>query len=143
MEIRHATHADAKQISALVGELGYTATPELIRDKLACIQESSADAVFVAVADDRVSGCISLHALPMFHREGKLGRITSLVVADDQQGLGMGSALLASSHVWLEDAGCVKFEVTSGDRRERAHRFYKQHGYSREGLRFARKAIKQ
>ena len=138
IEIRSATIADAEHLSALILELGYAISPQQLRDKLAGMQPSRTDQAFVATAGDRLLGCISLHALPLFHAVGKLGRITSLVVSATHRGQGIGTALLTSSHAWFESAGCTKFEVTSGDQRGAAHRFYESHGYHRDGQRLSR-----
>ena len=139
MQIRPATPEDASQIAMLIGELGYAISEALIGEKLAAMSEDSVDAVLVAAADHELLGCISLHALPLFHAAGKLGRIISLVVSATYRGQGIGTALLTSSHAWFEAAGCTKFEVTSGDQRSAAHRFYESHGYHRDGQRLARR----
>jgi GNAT superfamily N-acetyltransferase len=136
--IREAMTGDVAQLVGLIGELGYEISQKHLRASLPAAQSSDTDQVLVAVAGEQVFGCISLHALPLFHREGKLGRITSLVVGAGQRGHGIGSALLVAAHAWFRAAGCVKFEVTSGDRREAAHRFYQRHGYARDGQRLAR-----
>lgn len=140
MEIRRAKLDDASPIAGLMEELGYSVAGESIRTKLAMIRDSTDDAVLVAVVDQRLVGCISLHAMLMFHVEGKLGRITSLVVTSNVRSQGVGEALLDAAHRWFELAGCTKFEVTSGDQRARAHTFYESHGYCRGGQRFSREA---
>jgi N-acetylglutamate synthase-like GNAT family acetyltransferase len=140
MEIRHAKVDDAEQIRGLMNELGYVVTAALIGQQLVSFEECADDAVLVAVAGDKVIGCISLHVLPMFHLAKKLGRITSFVVTGALRGRGAGSQLLASAQAWLESAGCSKFELTSADHRVEAHRFYERHGYCRDGQRLARHA---
>ena len=139
MEIRRANADDAQQISSLIDELGYVITEELIQQKLATFRDSVNDAVLVAVVDGRLVGCISLHAMAVFHKEGNFGRVTSFVVTTMQRSQGVGAALLASAHVWFESMNCSKFELTSGDQRTDAHRFYEGHGYRRDGQRFSRK----
>ena len=139
--IRPAETGDVTQLVKLVGELGYEVSPGHL---LACLLAGSSgdtDQVLVAAGDAQVLGCISLHTLPLFHRDGKLGRITSLVVGASQRGHGIGSAMLLAAHAWFRASGCMKFEVTSGDRREAAHRFYQRHGYARDGQRLSRPDI--
>ncbi len=139
MDIRPANVDDADRISDLMNELGYAVTAAMIRQQLIDFDGCCDDAVLVAVADDNVVGCISLHALRMFHLAQKLGRITSFVVTSASRGRGLGSQLLASAHTWFESAGCSKFELTSADHRIEAHRFYARHGYRHDGQRLARK----
>lgn len=140
IEIRPATIADAEQISALIGELGYAISPEQLRDKLAGMQPRDADHVFVATVGNRLLGCVSLHAMPLFHAEGNLGRITALVVNAAHRGQGIGRVLVESAHVWFKAANCARFEVTSGDHRLDAHRFYARHGYAHHGQRLVRES---
>lgn len=133
--IRPACDADAQRLVPLIAELGYAITVDRLREKLAAIEASRIDHALVAVEGERLLGCIALHVLPLFHAEGNLGRITALVVAASKRGQGIGHALMASSHAWFETRGCVRVEVTSGDHREDAHRFYARQGYARQGQR--------
>ena len=112
-------------------ELGYRVTDESIRQKLLAISDSAGDAVLAAVLDQRVVGCISLHAFLMLHVEGRLGRITSFVVTSQVRSQGIGAVLLDAAHGWFESTGCTTFELTSGGQRMRAHQFYESHGYRR------------
>ncbi len=143
MEIRRANPDDARPIMGLIEELGYSVTVESIWEKVAGIQDSVDDAVLLAVIDRQVVGCITMHAMPMFHIEGKLGRITAFVVTSKVRSQGVGAMLLASAHRGFESAGCSKFELTSGDQRTRAHQFYESHGYRRGGQRLSREAGQQ
>lgn len=141
MEIRHANVDDAETISDLMFELGYAVTVAQIRQQLLDFCERPGEAVLVALADDKLIGCISLHVLPMFHLAKKLGRITAFVITATARGSGVGTQLLSAAHAWFVAAGCTKFELTSADRRVDAHRFYERHGYARDGLRLSRNAI--
>ena len=140
IEIRVATTEDSGQISLLVREPGYATSPQQSYQKLTDIRDSKTDRVLVTVPDEELLGCISLHAIPLFHAEGNLGRITALVVSEQQRGQGIGHALILQSRQWFEAAHCMRSEVTSDDKRERAHRFYEQHGYARQGQRLLQKS---
>lgn len=141
IEIRPAGIGDIEQIVRLIRELGYEIAPASLRQKIDGMASSHADHALVAVAGDHVLGCISLHVMPLFHAEGNLGRITALVVDMDHRGQGIGRALMRSSHEWFGAAHCARFEVTSGDHREGAHRFYEQQGYARQGQRLLKQAL--
>jgi predicted N-acetyltransferase YhbS len=54
------------------------------------------DKILVATVDDNVVGSISLHALPLFHAVGFVGRVTSMVVDEHRRGGGVGGALIAA-----------------------------------------------
>lgn len=136
--IRRAEPADGDAIAALLHQLGYAVTPAQVADRLAAMGDSPADQVLVAMDGDAVAGCMGLHILPMFHAAGALGRITSLVVDERCRGRRIGSALLDAAAAWFAANGCIKMEVTSGNRRADAHRFYEAHGMTRDSQHFSR-----
>lgn len=135
---RESRLLDHCSIALLLRQLEYEATPVVILEKLQSLLPSSTDKIFVATVHDEVVGIISLHALPLFHTAGNLGRITSMVVDERHRGTGIGSALIAAAERWFEAVGCVKLEVTSGDHRLDTHRFYAKHGFLRDGQRLAK-----
>jgi N-acetylglutamate synthase-like GNAT family acetyltransferase len=138
---RRANDDDAPRIVALLAQLGYETPIDIVRRNIALSALDGDDAAFVAIDENaEIVGCIGLHALTMFHRAGRLGRITALVVEENVRGSGVGHALMAAAHAWFNKRGCEKFEVTSSDHRVAAHRFYARHGYARDGQRLARKS---
>ncbi|MGX7002466.1 GNAT family N-acetyltransferase [Caballeronia sp. KNU42] len=137
--IRAAEPKDSVSIAALMHQLGYGVTPEIIREKLSALVDSASDAAFVACEDNIAIGCVSLHALPLFHMHGSLGRITSLIVDEEHRGRGIGQMLIQATERWFHSVGCVKAEVTSGDVRIDAHRFYEKEGFTRDGQRLSKK----
>jgi GNAT superfamily N-acetyltransferase len=137
--IREPQRSDHVRIAFLLRQLGYQTTPALVLERMGTMLRSPTDKIIVASAREEVIGCISLHALPLFHADGYLGRVTSMVVDEQYRGKGAGSALIAAAEHWFRQVGCVKLEVTSGDHRPDAHRFYERHGFLRDGQRLARK----
>lgn len=138
LSIREAAASDAEAIVSLMRQLGYEVTPAHIRDRLQAFATSPTDQLIVACIGAAVVGSISLHAVPLLHSVGALGRITSLVVAERYRGSGAGGALIAAAEPWFRAAGCVKIEVTSADHRIDAHRFYANRGFRRDGQRFSK-----
>lgn len=136
MVIQPAKLEHAEAISHLMDELGYNATATLIENNLQFIAKSEFDQVFVAISDGKVIGAISCHLTTLFHVSGMCGRITSLVVSSDIQNGGVGKALVARADKYFIENGCVKAEVTSGDHRVDAHRFYEKQGYLEDERRF-------
>lgn len=137
--IRAAEPKDSVPISALMHQLRYGVTPEIISEKLSASVDSASDTAFVACEDNIAIGWVSLHALPLFHMLGSLGRITSLVVDEKHRGRGIGQMLIQVAERWFHSVGCVKAEVTSGDVRIDAHRFYEKEGFLRDGQRLSKK----
>jgi GNAT superfamily N-acetyltransferase len=135
MDIRHVTPADAPGVAHLLDQLGYPVDADTLAQKLATIPDGRRDQAFVAVTDGRVVGFMGLHVHDLFHRSGKLGRITAMVVDDSARGTGVGKALLAAAEAFFVAAGCERIEVTSGEQRAGAHAFYQARGFVPHGRR--------
>ena len=136
---RVALSEDAPAVARLLAQLGYTASDALIAGKLRLFAASECDEAFVAIASGRVVGCIGLHAHELFHAAGRLGRITALVVDKASRGSGAGRALIEAADSWFRSRGCIRAEVTSGDERADAHRFYVANGYQADERRFVKR----
>lgn len=139
MEIRKALNVDADVISNLLNQLGYQISPKLIQEKLEIFGSSTTDAVLVAQDGDDIIGVISLHVLELFHQPGRLGRITSLVVDDAFRGQGVGAMLVSAADVFFAEQRCIRAEVTSGNHRAQAHKFYRQQGYEPDERRLVKR----
>ncbi|WP_407566022.1 GNAT family N-acetyltransferase [Streptomyces sp. 184] len=128
--VRSARRADASAVSELLAQLGYpqggrAATASRIR----AWAEDPSGAVYVADADGGLLGVIAVHVCPFFERDGSWGRIVALVVSDRARGRGVGSQLVAAAEAFAATRGCLRMEVTSGNRRRAAHDFYRSRGY--------------
>ena len=138
VKIRAAADDDALSISTLLAELGYPAEPDAIPARLAALAAYPVAVTLVAAAGSEVYGVITAHVLPSIHAAEPVAWITSLVVASDVRGMGVGSMLVSEIESWARQNGAVRVSVTSGTAREQAHRFYERRGYERSGLRFTR-----
>ena len=136
MQVRSAASTDAESIADLMRQLGYELSPEEVLSKLELIEASPDDRVFIAVEGGRLIGCLSAHSHELFHVEGRLGRITSLVVDQVARNRGVGRALVEEALKHFRAAACIRVEVTSGDHRESAHAFYKALGFAEDERRF-------
>lgn len=56
-------------------------------------------------------------------------QVMGLVVAEEQRSRGVGAALLGAAERWATDRGCALMLVATRVTRERAHGFYRRHGY--------------
>ena len=137
--VRPAHTSDAGRIAELLCQLGYNAAPDLIERKLAALERSPMDAVLVVGDEITVVGVASLHVLELFHAEGWLGRITSLVVDAASRGKGVGKLRVEAADNHFVCAQCVRAEVTSGSHRREAHAFYEAQGYKADERRFLKR----
>lgn len=134
--IRAADVRDAPRLVSLMRDLGYEITADLLAAKLRALTTSASDSIMVATADDALIGCIGCHVLELLHVPGRLGRITTLVVASTHQRQGVGARLVAAADAFFRAAGCVRVELTSSPHRVDAHAFYASLGFSESRKRF-------
>jgi len=134
--IRSAEPDDAPTVAELLATLGYPSPVADVARRVTSCAASSSTAVFVAEVARRIVGVASFHCIPLFHADGYLGRITSLVVAPEYRQRGIGRLLVASAEEFGWAHGCSRIEVTSGDHRPDAHAFYEHLGYQLNCRRF-------
>ncbi len=138
--IRFARASDLPELVRLFSELGYDIAPDVLATRWTAF-DAAGEQALVAAADapgGRLLGVATLHATPVLHRAGPVGRVTALVVDATMRGHGIGRALMNAAEQWAVERGCVLLEVTSNRRRVDAHNFYEGLGYERTSFRFAR-----
>ena len=133
--IRIATQADAPAIAGLLDELGYPTTAAQAARRLARLG-GKLDPVFVATDEGQIVGLVALHLSHMLHLDSTWSRVTTLVVAKTHRRRGVGEALLAHAEQCALAAGASGVELTCGQRRTDAHRFYMRRGYAERRKRF-------
>lgn len=136
MNVRRAEIIDAVAIARLMPQLGYERTVDEVRARIEELSGSNSDAIFVADRDGRIAGVASIHLVPMFHAAGSIARLTALVVDQSVRRSGVGAALVRAAEAFGTAGGCERMELTSGDHRTEAHRFYETIGYQRVSQRF-------
>jgi GNAT superfamily N-acetyltransferase len=134
--VRDAKEGDSASISHLVEELCYSITPSFISEYIRRISGKVESRVVVAETGSEVVGILSLHIIPLLHREKSMCRITALVVSEGHRGLGIGRKLINFCEEFARDSSCDRVEVTSREYRVDAHRFYEGLGYEEVPKRF-------
>jgi GNAT superfamily N-acetyltransferase len=134
--VRIAKPRDRVRIAELLEQLGYPMDPAVIQEKLSSLAESPTDRILVAESGGQVVGIVSFHITPLLHEESDAGRVTAMVVDSEFRGKGIGTLLLREAEQWAWSCGCSRVEITSGDHRPDAHRFYEGHGYRCDERRF-------
>jgi GNAT superfamily N-acetyltransferase len=128
LKLRRARKGDAARIAELSGELGYPATTQEIKTRLAQLKPSAQHAVFLAEVHKFVIGWIHVSVAPLLEVPRR-AEVNGLVVADGQRSHGAGAKLLEVAEKWARTKGCKGMSVRSNVIRERAHAFYERHGY--------------
>ncbi len=127
-KVRRARKTDAPRIAELSGELGYPATTQDIRTRLAQLKPATQHAVFLAEVHKLVIGWIHVSIAPLLEVP-KRAEVNGLIVADGQRSHGAGARLLEAAEKWARSKGCTGMSVRSNVIRDRAHAFYERHGY--------------
>jgi GNAT superfamily N-acetyltransferase len=133
---RTVTMDDAGAVRSLLAELGYALSEEGVRENIRRLADGTMDRTWVAEEAGRILGIVSVHLTPLFHAPGHAGRITSLVVHGPARGRGIGRALVEQAEAFCWRAGCDRLELTTGDHRHDAHRFYERLGYRIQSRRY-------
>ncbi len=136
MIIRQATLNDASAIQSLLGQLGYPDfTVEQAKEKIISYEKDSYR-LLVGEEGGEVITFIALHWFDLLHWKGKAGRITSFCVDEKFRSKGIGKQMIEYSEKLMFGEGCIKLEVTSNQRRTRAHQFYLNLNYIEDSRRF-------
>ena len=147
MLIRRATQADAPAILALVPRLATSFTPPPWRDPAAmvatdldvvaeAIRSNSEDPViFVAEMDGAVAGFLHVHSLEDYYRRRRHGHVADIVVAEDYQGQGIATSLLARAEDWSRAQGYDWMSLGVFEQNIRAEKLYEKLGFRRDVIR--------
>jgi GNAT superfamily N-acetyltransferase len=136
--IRSIESKDAIAVAELLGELGYAASEQGVRDRIDRSGDTASTFTFVADVDGRVVGCVSGYVAPYFPRGTLVCRVTALVVTSLCRTRGIGKALMDAAGAHARSAGCAEIEVTTSEDRAVAHRFYESLGFAHTSRRYLR-----
>jgi GNAT superfamily N-acetyltransferase len=95
--------------------------------------------LLVAEDNGQVVGTTVLAVIPGFaHGTSPFAVVEYVVVDEKYRSKGIGKLMMNSVKSLAKSAGCYKIILTSDNRRERAHKFYKSLGFeaSAQGFRF-------
>lgn len=130
---------DVPAVAALFGQLGYPTGAQALRARADAGARDAATQVLVAEADGRVAGVLSMHVFAPWHVATRWALVSALVVDESARGGGAGAALLAAAELRAREAGCSHVELSSNERRTRAHAFYERQGYAEVRKRFVKR----
>jgi len=128
--VREVHQEDAEAVARLSGELGYSATPDLMKQRIASLQSLTDRIVYVACVAEEVVGWIEVDATSNL-ASGPRAEISGLVVSSSLRSRGIGRLLVARAEQWAAERRLGTMLVRSRESREAAHRFYLREGYLR------------
>ncbi len=112
--IRDVEATDLPAIAKMLKGLGYNTRLDALEKISASMQIDDEYKVLIDVEDDHIVGLIALHTISIFHRAGKIGRITSFVVDESYRGNRAGKMLLEASDEYFKTSGCTSCEAAGG-----------------------------
>ncbi len=129
--IRTARAADAAEIAALSGELGYGVAATEMAARLARLLARTDGTVLVAEQPGkRVIGWTHVAQVEILEY-GTRAEILGLVVDVSSRRSGAGRRLVAAAETWARDRGLRQIAVRSNITRAESHPFYERLGYER------------
>lgn len=144
--VRHATSADADAIGRVQVETWRTAYAQLLPQETIAAFDVGArqamwreglsrmpqpgSATFVALAEDGIVGFATVGAS---HSEDGMGELYAIYVDPTRWGHGAGRALIERAEMSLRDSGFPEALLWVIDGNERAERFYRAAGWTRDG----------
>lgn len=130
MRIRSAELRDAPEIARLSGELGYSAGPKVIAQRLETLLRNTSDKVLVVESSDgTVLGWVHGYLSQLIESNYRV-EIGGLVVTANARREGIGRRLITEIETWAKERGAMELSVRCREDREEAHRFYEQLGFA-------------
>jgi GNAT superfamily N-acetyltransferase len=136
MQIRAMQLDDVGNVSSLMPDLGYEASPAELRARLVLLREWPDQEAFVVEANKAIIGLSQVQGVRLLASAG-YAEIQALVIAADHQGKGYGSALLKHTVQWCFARGYPRVRLRSGLHRNQAHEFYVAQGFSQAKASYA------
>jgi predicted N-acetyltransferase YhbS len=137
--IRRATPADATTVARLVAELGYATSAGQMYARLEAVDRDDDYDTLVACDGEAVVGFIGLRRGLLYESDDRYAQIMAMVVAETHRQRGVGGQLIRAAEARLADRGVRILVVTTGNQRDRAHKFYETNGYTFTGRRYMKR----
>jgi GNAT superfamily N-acetyltransferase len=133
MIVRPMREEDAAEVARLCRQLGYPCSADDAVRRLSTIAPDESHCAYVAEASDgRIVGWVHVFGSKLLISD-HTAEIGVLVVEATNRGQGVGRALMDHAERWARTRGCTEIWLRSHVRREDAHAFYTQLGYSLHG----------
>lgn len=138
--IRNAEPRDLPDLCNLMTHLcGHEVSLADMEDRLAFIQTSDIDDLFVFEVNGAVKGLLGFRIRENIEEPSRYGEISVIVTDPDSRQLGIGRSLMEYAENLANARGCKGTWLVSGfGREEEAHYFYRKLGYKVTGYRFVK-----
>lgn len=132
--IRPAQLADRESVLRLVREMGGHDDVEELGHAYGLVLARPSVRALVAEDHGDILGYAELHARPVPNRAKIEGWLSTLAVAPDSRGAGIGQLLIAAAEAAARELGCDEIALESSLWRERSHDFYRKLGFAERAV---------
>jgi GNAT superfamily N-acetyltransferase len=119
-------------------QLGYPVSPVDVGQRVHRLQNIEEDRVVVAETEGEIVGLASLHTSLALEFDAPAAKLSALVVHERHRRRGIGEALVMEMEAEARRRGCCLIYLTTAERRDDAHAFYRRVGFEETGRRFAK-----
>lgn len=135
--IRAAELKDAPSLITLFLQLGYQTQVDSLKHHIS--EAHSSMSMLVAESEEKVCGVVVINFITPVHENGLWAFISALVIDESVRSAGIGQKLLLAAEQIAADKNCSQIELSSSERRVRAHKFYESNGYQEVRKRFVKR----
>jgi GNAT superfamily N-acetyltransferase len=138
--IRKFEHKGKQDIQRLFAILTGTMISESdLLNRLDFINNSPIDSLYIYELNNKVVGLLGFRIRENIEENSRYGEVLAIAVDSDYQNQGIGTQLIDFAEQLSKDFNCKGTWLVSGfGREEKAHTFYKSHGYVSTGYRFVK-----
>ncbi|MEY7359845.1 GNAT family N-acetyltransferase [Klebsiella quasipneumoniae] len=135
--IRAAESKDIPALKTLFLQLGYQTETAILAQRIT--EPQSMMHTLVAEAENTVCGVVVINFILPVHENRLWALISALVIEESSRGSGIGQQLLHAAERLARDKQCAHIELSSSEKRIRAHQFYETNGYKEVRKRFVKR----
>lgn len=136
ISIRAAELKDIPSLKRLFLQLGYKTESASLEQRLR--DQHDTLCTLVAESEEEVCGVIVINFIMPVHENNLWALISALVIDESSRGQGVGQQLLIASERIAAIKKCSQIELSSSEKRVKAHKFYENNGYKEVRKRFVK-----
>jgi GNAT superfamily N-acetyltransferase len=141
--IRAVRLEDNARVADLICQVGHECTARQMHQRIQRLREHPDYGVFVAELDGEVVGLVAAQLSFHLSREGRQGRLVSLVVDESHQGEGLRHQLMEHLGDWMRKQEVNRVLINTQLNRHETHEFYRQCGFEKDGYRFVKSLLEE
>jgi len=135
ISIRPVEPKDIPSLKRLFLQLGYKSDSASLEQRIS--EQHDMLCTLVAESEKEVCGVIVINFIMPVHENNLWALISALVIDESSRGAGIGQQLLVAERI-AAMRNCSQIELSSSEKRLRAHKFYENNGYKEVRKRFVK-----